>query len=457
MVVEYAFHLFLTTEEVTNVKKFLSMLLAALMVFSTVSALAEATVTVSEEQPVLDIVGESVPASEYVRNDDGTKYTMDTEGHIVLQRFDSKGNILDPDREIAPAAGALDVNPVVEGESPTTGLPYDTSALYLPMLVQISNPEGSETINKKKITSAGIGERAPWGGQYADIVYEGLLYRSGQTRITFLFNDALAENSLISVGPVRSARIGHVLLREEWQGGIVYAGGPKAEENNIAALFAELGAGEKGVTFNLLDNKYLDFKNRVDGVKAPDNYNVDVAGIRTMIPATTVATPHPFLFTDLSPYTDGYEMAYTINLDWGHKRYISSFEYDEANNIYLRYSNGAPYMTFAASDDRSEENEEQMAFSNVIIQRVGYSYTGEVVEDGKLVKAGNKIMPVMNSVGKGNADIFIGGRYIPGYWVRESIESPTIFLDDQGNEIQLTRGKTFIAHFPPESLLSYQN
>ena len=39
--------------------------------------------------------------------------------------------------------------------------------------------------------------------------------------------------------------------------------------------------------------------------------------------------------------------------------------------------------------------------------------------------------------------------------MRESIESPTIFLDDKGNEIQLTPGKTFIAHFPPESLLTY--
>ena len=59
----------------------------------------------------------------------------------------------------------------------------------------------------------------------------------------------------------------------------------------------------------------------------------------------------------------------------------------------------------------------------MIIQRVGYEYTNN-----------SKIMPVMQSVGKGNADIFIGGRYIPGYWVRESIESPTVFLDDKGNE-----------------------
>ena len=395
-------------------KKILSIMLAAALLLSTAPALA----------------------AKKEKNDAGTKYTLDTTGAVVLQNIE--------DRNITPNAGEIDINPVIEGESPTTGMPYDTKALYMPMLVQISNPEGSEKVNGKKITSAGIGERAPWGGQYADIVYEGILYRSGQTRITFLFSDSLADGLPTSAGPVRSARIGHVLLREEWQGGIVYAGGPRAEENDIAAMFAELGAGEKGVTFNLLDGKYQDVKYRVKGVKAPDNYNVNVAGIRALVPSTTIATPHPYLFTDVSPYTDGYEMAYNIGVDWGHKRYISSFQYDEANNLYLRYSNGAPYMTFAEAEDRSEENEEQLAFSNVIIQRVGYEYTNN-----------SKIMPVMQSVGKGNADIFIGGRYIPGYWVRESIESPTVFFDDKGNEIQLTRGKTFIAHFPPESLLTY--
>ena len=397
-------------------KKILSLLLVAMLALSTVSAVAE----------------------EIVRNDSGTKYTMKTDGHVVLT--------MEADRAITPAAGALDVNPVIEGESPTTGMPYDTNSLYLPMLVQISNPEGSVKIGKQKVTAAGVGERSPWGGQYADIVYEGILYRSGQTRITFLVSDAFADGQPLSIGPVRSARIGHVLLREEWQGGIVYAGGPKAEENNIAAMFAELGASDKGVTFNLLDGKYQDVKNRVSGVKAPDNYNVNLIGIRALVPSTTVATPHPFLFTDVSPYTDGYEMAYSINMDWGHKRYISHFYYDEANNLYHRFSGDAPYMTFATAEDRSEANSEQLSFTNVIIQRVEYEYVNN-----------SKIMPDMQSIGKGNADIFIGGRYIPGYWVRESIESPTIFLDDKGNEIQLTRGKTFIGHFPPESILSYNN
>ena len=389
-------------------------------------------------------------------------YTMPTEGYVVLQNME--------DRNITPNEGEMDVNPVIEGESPTTGMPYDTSARYMPIIVQISNSEGTETVEgglsytasekmvrglelnrndmkDQKFSAAGIGPRSPWGGQYADIVYEGILYRDGVTRISFLYSDALADGGELTAGPVRSARLGHVRLREEWQGGIAFCGGPKAESNNVIQEFKDLGATDKGVVFDVETSlKRGLFNHRVKGVMAPDNLSVDAVGLQTLIPETTIAVPHPFLFTDVSPYTDGYEQAYSINLDWGHDIWISHFVYDAENNLYLRYSGEVPYMTFASADDREEDNMEQLSFSNVIIQRVPYKYVNN-----------NRIMPDMQSIGKGNADIFIGGRYIPGYWVRESMESPTVFFDDQGNEIQLTRGKTFIAHFPPESLLTYAN
>lgn len=418
-------------------KKILCMLLTAMLLMTSVSALA-------------------------AKKRERTNYTMETEGYVVLQNVE--------DRNITPNAGEIDINPLIEGESPTTGMPYDTSVRYMPMLVQISNPEYNETFEgsstftaaeklargeelskndtkNKKVSSAGIGQRAPWGGQYADIVYEGILYEDGTTRITFLFNDALADGGELTAGPVRSARIGHVLLREEWQGGIAFCGGPAAEGNNIRAKFTELGAFDKGVALDIETNVRPGvFNERVTVLKKPENLGVDVVGLQSLIPETTVAEPHPFLFTDDSPYTDGYEMAYSINLDWGHKRWISHFVYDASNNLYLRYSGEAPYMTFASAYDREEENMEQMSFSNVIIQRVGYEYANN-----------DYTMPLMQSIGKGNADIFIGGRYIPGYWVRESVENPTVFFDNQGNEIQLTRGKTFIGHFPPESVLTYGN
>ena len=394
-------------------KKFLTMLLALVLVLSCVSAMA------SQVTP--------------------NKYSISKDGVTVLQD--------NPDRGIsikeAPRHG------IIPGESPVTGLPWDGD--YLPMIVQISNPEGSENYNGKTVTGAGLGQRAPWGGQYADIVFEGILYRTGATRISFLFSDSFIEGAPTSVGPIRSARVGHVLLREEWESGIVYAGGPKRGDNDIGALFHETGADEKGVLFDVLSGSYVDFKNRVDGVKAPDNYNANLLGMRSLVPAEYVSNPRAFLFADESPYGEGYVFANKINLDWGDKKYLSSFEYDEVENLYLRYSgneNGvsAPYVTFAAATDRSVDNKEQMSFSNVIIQRVHYDYFNN-----------NRIMPNMQAVGRGNADIFIGGRYIPGYWVRTAINAPTVFFDDQGNELQLSRGKTFIAHFPPESLCTYTN
>lgn len=388
-------------------KKLISTLLVCALMFTSVSALAATTVKPNT-------------------------YSMAKEG-TVLQNT--------PDRSIKTTTAATR-NPIIPGESPTTGLPWQGE--YLPMIVQISNPEGSEKVDGKTVNSVGIGQRAPWGGQYADIVFEGILYRTGATRISFLFSDSLAEGLPTSVGPVRSARIGHVLLREEWQSGIVYHGGPRVEENNIKELFRQTGADKKGVLFDTSSGHFTEYKNRVDGVKAPDNVNVDVAGMRSQIPASYSAAPRAFLFSDESLYTDGYDIAHSINLDWGDKKYISHFYYDDVENLYLRYSGAAPYLTFASANDRSTANKEQMSFSNVIIQRVEYEYVNN-----------NKIMPDMQSVGKGNADIFIGGRYIPGYWVRNSVEDPTVFYDDQGNEIVLARGKTFIAHFPPESLCTF--
>ncbi|HNW86601.1 MAG TPA: DUF3048 C-terminal domain-containing protein [Candidatus Limiplasma sp.] len=363
---------------------------------------------------------------------EGNKYSLPLEG-TVLQNQE--------DRNITNAT-AVARNPIIPGESPTTGLSW--SGVYLPMLVQISNPSGTVKVNGKTVTAAGVGQRAPWGGQFADVVYEGILYRSGQTRISFLFSDSLDEGNPTSVGPVRSARIGHVLLREEWQSGFIYAGGPHREENNIAAMFDDLGASDKGVLFNLLTNKWPDYRQRVKGLKSPDNLDANVVGLRDQIPTNYSASARAFLFADESPYIDGYDIAYNINLDWGHEDYVSHFVYDETENLYFRYSGDAPYMSYASASDRADENATWMSFANVIIQRVGYDYTNN-----------SKIMPVMRSVGKGNADIFIGGRYIPGYWVRETTDGPTIYYDDKGNEIQLTRGKTFIADFPPESLCTF--
>jgi len=369
-------------------------------------------------------------ASEHSDND----FTLPLEG-TVLQNT--------PDRNISPNTPPVR-NPIISGESPTTGQSW--LGFYLPMLVQFSNAMASVDVNNKSETLAGVGNRAPWGGQHADIVYEAILYRTGYTRMTFLFSDSLDEGYPLSFGPVRSARVGHVSLREEWQAGLVFRGGPEIEDNDIQEMLKKLGAYEKGVAFDLETNLTRNYSQRVKGLKGPENLDADIVGLRNLIPCEYTSQPRAFLFADLNPYTEGYDFAYKINLDWGQESYVSHFLYDEMDNIYYRYSGDVLFQSYASVDDREESDKIPLTFSNVIVQRVKYEYANN-----------NKIAPLMQSVGKGNADIFIGGRFIPGYWIRESEDSPTVYYDDQGNEIQLTRGKTFIAQLPPDCILTFSS
>lgn len=308
-------------------------------------------------------------------------------------------------------------NPVIDGESPTTGLSWD--GYYMPMLVQIDN------------TNGGVDGWGPWGARFADIIYETPLHKNGDTRISFLFSDEVPE----SVGPVRSARIGHVLLREEWDAGFLYYGGSAYKGVAIKDAFKKYGASQKGVLFSGTDGvakPWKDYYHRVKERPAPQNVDANVLAIQGLVPAEHQAPNRPFLFTDELPSTGAF--ASRITLKWPHKKFVSSFEYDESTNQYYRYVQDQPYV--------DTEVDEQIAVSNVIIQRVQLKF---VASD----------QPKTENVGNGNADIFIGGRYIPGYWVCTDVGQRTIFFDQDGNELQLQRGKTYIAMMSADTEVIY--
>jgi len=318
-----------------------------------------------------------------------------------------------PDRKIEvqgrQADGAFMTNITLPGESPTTG--RDWEGEYMPMLVQIDND------------GAGIGIRAPWGAAKADIVYETPLHKNGSTRISFLFSDEMPDG----VGPVRSARVGHVWLWYEWLGGFVYYGGQEADSANINKEFSKLGykyyegpplyCGTVGA-----NKKWKKYFTAVKGLASPHNMNADLEGMLSLMPEEHEAKWRPFLFTDEAP--QGGEEAHEITVGWKHKDYVCSFTYDEAAQTYARFVTGEPYV--------DKDTGEQLTFANVIIQRTEVEFPGVAI-------------PIMENVSQGNADIFMGGRYIAGYWVRTSLEDRTVFFDAQGNELELQRGKTYIA------------
>ena len=316
------------------------------------------------------------------------------------------------------------LNEVEEGISPTTGLPLSDLELpegfqglavtgrYLPMLVQIDN------------TNGGVDAIAPWGASYADIVYESPLHKKGMTRMSFLFSDLIPD----SVGPVRSARLGHVHLREEWDAGFLYYGAQEYAKTNVPKEFARLGANKKGVLFSGTvgsGKPWKQYYSRRKGVPSPHNVNANVAAMYGLIPEDHVAPNHTFLFTDVIP--EG-EAAEEIIIKTGMKGYGSNLIYDWDSNMYYRYMRQdddelVPY------EDR--DTQEQLAFANVIIQFTDVTW---VRSDA----------PKTVHVGKGNADFFMGGVHIKGCWQRKEMEDRTVFYDSEGNEIALQRGKTLI-------------
>ena len=167
----------------------------------------------------------------------------------------------------------------------------------------------------------------------------------------------------------------------------------------------------------------------------PHNVSANVQMLQTFVPDTHIPPMRPFLFTDELP-VEG-QIAYEVNILQRSEGYRSSFVYNPENNKYYRYVEGSPYV--------DKYSGEHISFSNVIVQRTRTSYYN-----------GESNRPVTENVGSGNADIFIGGRYIPGYWIRTGTYDRTIFFDQYGNELKLLRGTTFICMFSSKHEVNFR-
>ncbi len=336
--------------------------------------------------------------------------------------------VLDPGADRGITINKADVNPVIEGVSPVTGrtladLEYiddfagqAITTRYMPMLVQIDNANG------------GIGLRAPWGARYADVVYEVPIYKTGDTRMSFLFSDYIPS----AVGPLRSARIFHAWLREEWDCGFIYYGQQEYETTSVPKYFEQSGTTQKGILFSGIVGVSKPWK-QYFGVKKdagftlmpPHDKTCNAAAVSTLIPDDYTAANHTWLFTDEVP--EGGDEAVIVHVTWGNKEFNSSLEWNDADGCYERYmypfTEENLYVDF--------DTKTPITFNNIIVQ----------FTDMDWVKVD---APKPTVLGTGNADYFMGGRHYSGVWQREDLASRTVFYGEDGNEIQLQRGRTLI-------------
>lgn len=353
------------------------------------------------------------------------------EGYTLIDGKTDRGITIIPAEDHTPAPGI----------SPTTGLPLDrfgtlpegwlglaVDGKYMPMAVQIDNSNG------------GIGMH--WGLQYADVIYEAPLARNGSTRLTAVFADVLPT----SVGPIRSARVGHVRIAAEWMGGFVHYGGPEVQGNDINAEMRSK------------DIQIIRQKNRFDGTdgttkpwkkhfsvrtdrRSPHDKAADLAALSLLVSPEVEQVNHTFLFSDTLP--TGGDAATDIRLVIGTSAMFNShIVYDAQTNQYQRFmvdKQGGEYL-YADSDSG-----EAITFSNVIVQYTTMRWNN-----------GSSEQPLMTTLGGGNADLFIGGRHITGCWQHDVYHLRTVFYDAEGHEIALQPGRTLISVMDKEREVSYK-
>ena len=303
-------------------------------------------------------------------------------------------------------------NPVVDGESPLTGEPFfgytnlvlaniDTHPRALPH----------------------------WGVASADIIYELPIQADGSTRSLALF---LTEHP-DSAGPIRSARVPMASLREMWGGTYCfygYQGG--RDSNNVKDWVTANSARKKFAAPEYLNgmtkNSQWFPRSSDQSHVAPYNVRMDMNAV--LSGGTAQANLHPFIFTD-EPLDRGEDVnGIIISYKQTNPAYVSAYQYNAATGLYDRYRNGAPY-----TDGNTGE---ACAYANVIVLRTDISWA-----------SGNPSRPVIRLNGQGVCEIFQSGKYIRGTWVRDCTETKNlknrmVFLDENGEELPMQRGKTFI-------------
>jgi hypothetical protein len=133
----------------------------------------------------------------------------------------------------------------------------------------------------------------------------------------------------------------------------------------------------------------------------------------------------PWKFQDDQP-TAGDINQISYDFWTGYNDYSVSWEYDKDNNVYKRVMGGEKHFDL--------NNNQQIVASNVIVLLT--TEKGPIDEKKHLL---------YTTIGKGDALIFKNGNLVKATWIKKTRTDELRFINNQGKEIPLARGLTWIS------------
>ncbi|MGI6207153.1 MAG: DUF3048 domain-containing protein [Anaerolineae bacterium] len=297
--------------------------------------------------------------------------------------------------------------------NPLTGLPVEDpeSLRRPPILARVGN-------DPQIRPQAGLSE--------ADIIYEDIMDGWWVTRLTAIF----LANDPETIGPIRSARLVNIELANQYQGALVHAGASDQVRWFISQEpFTNLDEFFHPQPFYYINS--LGWMGRL---------HTSAPAIREYLESKEWNEPvtlEGFVFSEEAP--EG-EVAETIYVPYPGSSAVT-FQYDEESGRYLRWSGGVPHTDRVTG--------EQLGVSNVIVQFVEHQAT-DIVED---TNGATSIRIILT--GRGPAWLFRDGVVIKGFWERTEKHQLTRFVTEDGEELELKPGQTWMELVPPDYVIEY--
>lgn len=258
-----------------------------------------------------------------------------------------------------------------------------------------------------------------WGISHAGVIYEAPV-EGGISRMMAIFED---YDNLERIGSVRSCRNYFIFYAAGFEALYVHYGQSAyavpylelPEVNNISGL---AGYGEQ-VFY------------RTDDRNPPHNAYTSGAGIAEGIDICGYSEEYPEDYQGYFQFAEAEEPVSLENgtnaslvLPGGYDYNSPSFVYDPDSGKYLRYQFGEPQI--------DEENGEQLAVTNILIQNSAWEY----YESGGYLN--------IHTDDPGTGKYITGGKAVDITWKKTEPWGPTYYYDQEGNEITLNEGKTWI-------------
>ena len=317
-------------------------------------------------------------------------------------------------------------------KAPTSNGTYKETSL---VSVYTGLPTTSKLANQRPLAvmmPTDAAAQPSYGIGNADILYE-IMEEGNISRQMAIIND---WQNLKRIGNLRSTRLYYTYASREWDALLVHFGGvfylkgtiDSPDMNNISGTY-EWGTGGAapgaGYFFRTSDRK------------APHNAYISAEGIKkacrklgySQSLRSGLYNPKHFTFSkttnNLSQYPNA-QTANTIDLSNVFSYTKSRLTYDAATGTYKKYLHGKAQVDALTGT--------QLRFTNVLVQNTSWK---------KMDKKGYLGFNMLDSTRDGY--YFTKGKCIHVTWFKSDAYEPTKYFDDNGMEIELNPGKTYIA------------